>query len=221
MRKASLKQTIYEELKNKIVSCEIAPGERLTEDGLCELMNASRTPVRDAISRLEQEKLVTINSKKGILVNTVSLNNVNELFEARLRIEPYVVREYGNRIRDDVYANCIAELKEGKADRLVNYERDDAFHQMFIDASENRYLIMFYSTIKDQVMRYRVLSDMEDRMENSLQEHSEIALHCLRGNFDLASEAMKRHIENSKIAIINYVLQKNRDAKNIFSEKSR
>ena len=85
MRKASLKQTIYEELKNKIVSCEIAPGERLTEDGLCELMNASRTPVRDAISRLEQEKLVTIDNIQKTVAEYYKIKVADLLSKRRSR----------------------------------------------------------------------------------------------------------------------------------------
>ena len=131
---------VYEDLKRLIVSCEILPGAQLTEEALCERLKASRTPVRDAVSRLEQEQLLTIHPKKGIYVNTVSLANVCELFEARLRIEPYAVRYYGNRIGDDVYADYAAYFSVPHPKGLETYQRDDAFHQMFVDASHNRYL---------------------------------------------------------------------------------
>ena len=88
---------------------------------------------------------------------------------------------------------------------------------MFVDATGNRYLTMFYNTVKDQVMRYRVLSAMEGRLLDSSREHCEVAEQCLRGNWDRAAEAMREHIENSKIAILNYVMDQNRDAKNIFA----
>ena len=94
----SLKQLAYETLKRKIVSCEILPGSTLTEDMLCEMLNASRTPVRDAVSRLEQEHLVSIKPKKGIRVNRVSMNSIKELFEVRCLLEPAAVLKYGNRI---------------------------------------------------------------------------------------------------------------------------
>ena len=213
----SLKQIVYEDLKRQIVSCEILPGAQLTEEALCERLKASRTPVRDAVSRLEQEQLLTIHPKKGIFVNTVSLANVSELFEARLRIEPYAVRHYGNRIRDDVYAESIAYFSVPHPKGAEQYIKDDAFHQRFVEAPNNRYLTMFYSTVKDQVMRYRVLSAMEGRLLDSSREHCEVAEQCLRGNWDRAAEAMREHIENSKIAILNYVMDQNCDAKNIFA----
>lgn len=213
----SLKQSVYEDLKRRIVTCEIMPGAQLTEEALCDQFKASRTPVRDAVSRLEQEQLVTIHPKKGIFVNTVSLANVSELFEARLRIEPYAVRNYGNRIRDDVFVESISYFRKNHGKGPEQYLKDDAFHQMFVDATQNRYLVMFYNTVKDQVMRYRVLSAMESRLLDSDQEHCEVAEQCLRGNWARAAEAMRSHIENSKIAIMDYAMDQNRDAKNIFA----
>ena len=213
----SLKQIVYEDLKRLIVSCEILPGAQLTEEALCDRLKASRTPVRDAVSRLEQEQLLTIHPKKGIFVNTVSLANVSELFEARLRIEPYAVRYYGNRIDDSVYAECISWFSVPHGKGAAQYLQDDAFHQMFVDATHNRYLTMFYSTVKDQVMRYRVLSALDERLLETNREHCEVARQCLRGNWAEAAQAMRVHIENSKIAILNYAMKQNIDAKNIFS----
>ena len=213
----SLKQIVYEDLKHQIITCEILPGAQLTEEALCERLKASRTPVRDAVSRLEQEQLLTIHPKKGIFVNTVSLANVSELFEARLRIEPYAVEYFGNRIRDDIYAECITYFNAPHGRGEEQYVRDDAFHQMFVDATGNRYLIMFYNTVKDQVMRYRVLSALDNRLEDTDREHAEVAEQCLRGNWKRAAAAMRSHIENSKIAILDYVLNQNRDSRNIFA----
>ena len=213
----SLKQIVYEDLKRLIVTCEVMPGTHLTEEALCERLKASRTPVRDAVSRLEQEQLLTIHPKKGIFVNTVSLANVSELFEARLRIEPYAVRYYANRIGDDVFAELASYFKAPHPKGPELYQKDDEFHQLFVDATRNRYLTMFYSTVKDQVMRYRVLSAAEERLQQTSAEHREVALQCLRGNWDQAARAMREHIENSKIAILRYVMDQNRDAKNIFA----
>ena len=213
----SLKQIVYEDLKRQIITCEILPGTQITEEALCEQLKASRTPVRDAISRLEQEQLVTIHPKKGIFVNTVSLANVSELFEARLRIEPYAVEFYGNRIGDDVFAEFLSYFSGPHGRGTEQYMRDDVFHQVFVDATRNRYLIRFYSAVKNQVMRYRVLSALDERLAETDREHLEVVWQCLRGNWKRAAEAMRTHIENSKIAILDYVMKQNRDAKNIFA----
>ena len=215
----SLKQLAYETLKQKIVSCEILPGTLLTEDALCEELNASRTPVRDAISRLEQEHLVSIKPKKGIRVNRVSMNNIQELFDVRLVFEPFIVQHYGNRVRDEVYTRFIHAFRRTDCTREELFALDGDFHQMFVDASNNRYFQGIYETVKDQVARYRILSTADNRLTATQAEHLEISTRCLCGDWEKAAAAMRIHIENSKLAIINYVLETNRNARNVFLEE--
>ena len=215
---APLKQVAYETLKRKIITCEIMPGSLLTEDMLCEELNASRTPVRDAVSRLEQENLVSIKPKKGIKVNRVSMNSIRELFEVRRMLEPEVVLRYGNRIPDEEYAQYMRQFERQDLTAQEQFDLDHAFHQIFITASNNRYYKSVYAMIADQVHRYRILTSEEVRLEDTQQEHYEIAANCIRGEWDLASAAMLRHIENSKLAIVDYVMKTNRNARNVFEE---
>ena len=212
----SLKQVAYETLKHKIVSCEILPGSTLTEDMLCEMLSASRTPVRDAVSRLEQERLVSIMPKKGIRVNRVSMNSIKELLEVRCLLEPAAVLKYGNRIPDEVYARYTQMFRRTNLPTEELYRVDDEFHQMFITASNNRYFRSVYAMIADQVQRYRVLTANGPRDEIAQEEHYEIAASCIRGEWEQASQLMLRHIENAKLAIVNYVMDTNRNASNVF-----
>ena len=216
----SLKQVAYETLKQKIVSCEILPGSTLTEDMLCEMLNASRTPVRDAVSRLEQEHLVSIKPKKGIRVNRVSMNSIRELFEVRCLLEPAAVLEDGNRIPDEVYARYTQLFRRQNLPAEEYFRVDDEFHQMFITASDNRYFQSVYAMIADQVQRYRVLTANRPRDEIAQEEHYEIAASCIRGEWGTASRLMLEHIENSKLAIVQYVLDTNRNARNVFLEEN-
>ena len=216
----SLKQVAYETLKQKIVSCEILPGSTLTEDMLCEMLNASRTPVRDAISRLEQEHLVSIKPKKGIRVNRVSMNSIRELFEVRCLLEPAAVLKYCNRIPDEVYARYTQLFRRQNLPAEEYFRVDDEFHQMFITASNNRYFQSVYAMIADQVQRYRVLTANRPRDEIAQEEHYEIAASCIRGEWGTASRLMLEHIENSKLAIVQYVLDTNRNARNVFLEEN-
>ena len=214
----SLKQLAYETLKHRIITCEITPGSLLTEDMLCEELNASRTPVRDAVSRLEQEHLVSIRPKKGIKVNRVSMNSIRELFEIRRMLEPEVVLRYGNRIRDEEYARFIRQFERTDMADQELFVLDDSFHRLFIEASGNRYYNTVFEMIADQVYRYRVLTSGDSRLEVTQKEHFEIAANCIRGEWDRASAAMLNHIENSKLAIVDYVMKTNRNARNVFEE---
>ena len=84
-------------LKTKILNCEYRPNEFLNEQKLCaEMGNISRTPMRDALGRLEQEGLITILPKKGLMVSGITEEDVHSMFEMRLLVEPYALRTYGN-----------------------------------------------------------------------------------------------------------------------------
>ena len=95
--KPSLKLQAYQYLKTKILNCEYRPNEFLNEQKLCaEMGNISRTPMRDALGRLEQEGLITILPKKGLMVSGITEEDVHSMFEMRLLVEPYALRTYGN-----------------------------------------------------------------------------------------------------------------------------
>ena len=215
-KKVSLKQKLYDEIKRKIVFCEYPPGMQLHEDWLCQQYNVSRTPIRDAIGRLEQEGLVSIHSKRGLMINSVSLSSINELYETRMRIEPYAVRTYGCLLSDDVYVNYLNQFNNKTYDRDVLYALDDEFHRLFITASKNRYLNMVYNITADQTARYRVLSTDRERMMITQEEHHEIAAFCLRRDWDKASMAMRRHLEMARNSIIDYVVSENLNTHNLF-----
>ena len=95
--KLSLKLQAYQYLKTKILNCEYRPNEFLNEQKLCaEMGNISRTPMRDALGRLEQEGLITILPKKGLMVSGITEEDVHSMFEMRLLVEPYALRTYGS-----------------------------------------------------------------------------------------------------------------------------
>ena len=216
-KKTSLKHLIYDEIKRRIISCEYLPGMQLNEDLLCQQFGSSRTPVRDALSRLEQEGLVAIHAKRGVQITEVSISSVNELFEARMRIEPYAVRTYGSWQRDDAYARYMRQFSQTVVDKRAFYELDDTFHRSFILVSNNRYLSMIYNLTASQAARFRILSGAENRLEETQQEHYRIAAACLRRDWDTAADEMRAHLEMSKNAIISYALNQNFDTENIFT----
>ena len=98
MPKMNLKTQAYNTIRQKIVTCEYAPGTFLNEELLTTELGLSRTPVRDALSRLEQEGLIEIKPKKGIIVMPLSINTINMIFEVRQLYEPYILLNYGNAL---------------------------------------------------------------------------------------------------------------------------
>ena len=95
MPKINLKTLAYNTIRNKIVTCQYAPGTFLNEEQLTTELSLSRTPVRDALGRLEQEGLLEIRPKCGILVRPLTLNDIDMTFEVRMLYEPYILTHYG------------------------------------------------------------------------------------------------------------------------------
>ena len=216
-KKKSLKLQIYDEIKQRIIRCEYLPGQQLNEDLLCNQFGSSRTPVRDALSRLEQEGLVNIHAKRGVQITDVSISAVNELFEVRMRIEPYAVRTYGSRQSDEVYAAFMRRFSKSLGSKEDFYALDHEFHDSFIRNSDNRYLRMIHNMTADQSARFRILSDAEERLEKTQEEHYRIAACCLRRDWVGAANEMRSHLEMSKKAIISYALNQEFETENVFS----
>ena len=142
--KPSLKLQAYQYLKTKILNCEYRPNEFLNEQKLCaEMGNISRTPMRDALGRLEQEGLITILPKKGLMVSGITEEDVHSMFEMRLLVEPYALRNYGNLIPRQ-------ELEDYKElmhhpDRIDDFcKSDDDFHALLMSSLPNKYLRSAY-----------------------------------------------------------------------------
>lgn len=255
--KVTLKEHAYNCIKQKILNCEYQPGMFLSEDLLKNEMNMSRTPIRDAISRLEQENLVRILPKKGILVSGISIREIQSIYEARLLLEPYAVLHYGNRIPEQRYLEFLrlfagseqhtSEKNDGakpvkrtnnSADKGADkdadnstdigadkgsdkknraditehrrlYEADSLFHTMFVEASENIYLISMYDQIASQNRRLRILSGggINDRLIRTMEEHGKIIENCLAQDWESASEQMREHLLHSRKASFDVVLK--------------
>lgn len=202
----SRKQTAYEYIKEKILSCEYEPGAMMNEQVLCDELELSRTPVRDALSRLEQEGLVNILPKKGLMVSPLKLGDINHIYEVRLLLEPYALRRYGGKLDRDELRRMQRRMAEqaAAAERVSDqYELDDAFHMMIMRAMNNRYLMSAYEIIKNQNLRIRVLSgnEVENRLEDTFREHSAIIDACVREDWEGAAQAMIRHLENARAAV--------------------
>jgi len=207
-KKLPLKSQVFEQLKEKIVTCEYLPGAVLHEDMLCQQFNVSRTPIRDALGRLEQEGLVEIKSKKGFRISDISISAINSIYEMRSLIEPYAIENYARLLEDDVYADYV-RLFSRPSDSFSGrelFELDGRFHRQFFEVANNAYLQKFQMLIEDQNTRFRVLSARYGRLGDTQSEHLEIASRCLRRDWSGAAGAMRHHIEMSKDAILKYIL---------------
>ena len=210
--KKSLKQQAYDEIKRKIVTCEYAPNTLLNEELLREELHVSRTPIRDALSRLEQKGLITILPKKGIMVSSLSINDINMVFEVRMMYEPYALLHYGSRIPYSVLTHSYELLSDldAMSEDWAFFQADDAFHAAVVQAIGNRFLLQTYEWIQDQNLRFRAMTGQTSapRLEDTSKEHTRILEACLKKDWSEAASAMKDHLINSKNATFDLLFQK-------------
>lgn len=210
MKKESLKLQAYNMIKEKIISCEFAPGTLLNEEVLREDIGASRTPIRDALSRLEQEGLITIIPKKGIMVSGLSIADINMIFEVRLLLEPYTIRNYGATIPDETLMRFYNELSipHEAYSNLDFFAIDDEFHNAIVSAMPNRFLRGTYEQILTHNRRFRVMTGQVSgaRLNATMEEHLGIVKACLRKDWESAAEAMRAHLIASKNSTFDLLL---------------
>lgn len=205
MAKLSLKQIAYNSIKDKILKCEYMPNSFLNEDLLCEEFKVSRTPIRDALSRLEQENLIKILPKKGFFVAPLSIGEINLTFETRTLLETYAISNHCANLSSDTIDSLYENIKKAKEciannDQEELFRLDDEFHRIILDQCNNYYLIDTYSRVHNQNCRLRVLSGLHDdkRVYSTIDEHMEILSYLAKGDLDAAQDAMKEHLNNAK-----------------------
>lgn len=209
MRKETLKQQAYNIIKKKIITCEYPPNFLLNEEKLKDEIGASRTPIRDALSRLEQENLVRILPKKGIMVASLSIREINAIYEARMLVEPYAIEHYANKVEKERLEYFRKIFRDGKEIQERIYDVDDKLHIEFINAMDNEYFQTMYERIYYQNCRLRILSGVksEKRIEETLQEHLKIINACLEEQWQDAAEAMREHLVCSKRASFMTIIE--------------
>lgn len=200
-----LKNHTYCILKERLVNCIYPPGTLLNEAQLAADLGASRTPVREAISRLEMEGFVKIMPKKGIYVTDISLNDVLQIFQTRIEIEPIAVRLAAPHLpREELLAFC-GKFKGEAPDIQNGFRLDTAMHLFIIEHCGNRYIIDMMYRIFDENTRVIISSKQNQvQIHDARLEHLDILNSLLDKDTERAIALMQSHIENCRKAALDY-----------------
>lgn len=204
--KNSLKQIAYDTVKKKIMNCEYGPNEFLNEDTLCAELGMSRTPVRDALGRLEQDHLITILPKKGFIVAPLSISIVNNVFEGRILLEPHIIRNYCQELSKETLSHMqeiLVREYAGLEKKMPEiFEIDSAFHDCMISQCTNSYLQRLHTDLQNQNSRLRVISGRasRQRISQTYEEHFRIFQALEQHQAEKAAQLMVEHLLNSKEA---------------------
>lgn len=207
-----LRDVVFETLRDAIITQVLKPGERLMEIQLADEMGVSRTPVREAIRKLELEGLVVMVPRKGAYVAGVSMKDIHEVYEVRAALEMLAVTLAAERITDeelDALERQVLRESEAEADpdehALDNIIYiDSSFHDIIYQAAHNQRLVQFVNILQEQLQRFRAASlSRPGRSKTALDEHKQIVEALAERNGELASRLAKEHIENAENAMIS------------------
>ncbi|HEY8464740.1 MAG TPA: GntR family transcriptional regulator [Bacillota bacterium] len=211
-----LRELVFESLREAIISGQLSPGERLMEIQLAEEMGVSRTPVREAIRKLEREGLVVMVPRKGAYVAGLSIKDVTDVFEIRGALEGLAAELAAERITEEELENLerylvkiAADIEEGELSRVVQTDTD--FHTLLYQSSHNNHLSQIINNLREQIQRFRTTSlSYPGRMKTALEEHRKIVEAISIRDGQLARELAKEHIENAENSLMS-VYQKARN----------
>lgn len=208
-----LREMVYEELKMQILTGGIIPGTRMMEVELAEEMGVSRTPIREAIRKLEKEGLVTIEPRRGAYASRISTDDMVEILEVRQDLEGLAAELAATRMSDDQLADLrkIADnynkaVEAGDMDSMIRH--DTAFHRLIVDSCNNKILVHMVEQLQELVLRFRyIYYDNFKRAEHMPEEHRAIMEAISKKDENKAREAADVHIYRLKQLVIEEGVQ--------------
>lgn len=206
-----LRELVFEALREAIIQGRLHPGERLMEIQLAEELGVSRTPVREAIRKLELEGLVLMIPRKGAYVSEISMKDIADVFEIRRALEGLAARLAAERATEQEIERLeralvkIAEIAQAEdLDGAVALDTD--FHEELMAASHNPRLSQLVSNLREQIQRFRLTSlSHPGRVKLAVEEHRKIVDAIASHDADLAQNLAYEHIENAENSLMEVI----------------
>ena len=198
---ANLREQIYDILKNMIVHREIQPGEKINEEHIAKETGVSRTPIREALCRLENEKIIEMIPRRGAFVIRQTEATVREVLDIREVLEGLVTRLATIHMDEKILSRLIQCLEKIRSipdeDRnLMKYTQSDIrFHSILLEACRNNMLQNMMAMINThlQIIRLRTVV-LPGRAKKTVEEHYEILKAIETGDEDSAETMMRKHV---------------------------
>ena len=212
VKPAALTDWAYGTIKQAILNLDFAPGAQLRIDELAERLGISRTPIREALLRLESEGLVRIAPRVGFFVAEITRRDLIELFEIRQLLEGHAAKRAAAQLTDEDLAFVDRLLDQARAavaqgDLAGFQETEIAFHDFFVEHAQNRRLLALMASIRDLTYRQRVLSLASvENVRQSLVEHQRIAEALHQRDPELAGQRMAEHMTAARDRLLEFVV---------------
>ena len=210
-----LRDVVFNTLRQAILTGELKPGERLMEIHLADKLGVSRTPIREAIRKLELEGLVIMIPRRGAEVAQITEKNLKDVLEVRRALDALCAELACDRITNEeknkLKAACHAFEEATKTrDAKVIAQADVALHDIIVEATGNERLIQLIHNLSEQMYRYRFEYIKDERQhENLVQEHRIIYESIINNDKETAAKAAKLHIDNQEASILHQLREEN------------
>jgi DNA-binding GntR family transcriptional regulator len=198
LRRASGGQVVYGELKRRILTLDLPPGRRLFEPELSQQLQVSRTPLREALRLLLAEDLVEQLPTGGMVVRSLSSDEIYELYTVRAALEGLIAAEAAERMTDDSAASLTGLL--ARNERLVEFA-DDAmnaghdFHLEIAEIAAHNWATRLHQQVDGQMARYRAFTNQSQlRRSSALEEHRGILDALIKRDASEARRLAEAHV---------------------------
>ncbi|ANN62058.1 hypothetical protein A9174_34700 (plasmid) [Mesorhizobium loti NZP2037] len=200
--KRRLADEVYAQILSAITEGAIPPSERIVQEKLAADFQISRTPVREALLRLEQEGILITVGSGGFMVRQVADDEAREIYAARQAIEGHSARVLALEL-DAARLDRIRSVIEAQESRKITtageyYDANKAIHRSFVEQTGNRYLLEMFDSMWNRSVSFHIFTTTmsESYLKASLREHAKLLDAVRKGDADAAAQAMRSHIDD-------------------------
>ncbi len=206
-----LGEVVFEYLRNAILAGELKPGERLMEVTLAEQLGVSRTPVREAIRKLEKESFVIMIPRKGAYVADLTKKDIMEVLEIRKELEGFAAALAAERMalsEKEALGKVVERFNESliNMDKKSMIECDNEFHSLIFEATKNQRLINIIYDLHDQFQRFRLIYFNEFNNYKEIQaSHNRIFDAIIKKDAKGARSEAESHVESIRSLVNKWI----------------
>lgn len=217
-RKTSMADRVYEALKDDIFEFRLIPGDKFSEGDVGNRLNASRTPVREALYRLQREGYVEVMFRSGWKVTPFDFQQVEELYDLRITLERAAIHKICSQPEEPSVIRTLTTIwnPDHPSERAVGSTvraLDESFHCDLVAAAGNREMTRIHREITDRLRIIRRLDfTRDDRVDATYNEHATILDALRRGQADEAANKLANHIRTSQKAVRAITMERIREA---------
>ena len=208
-RSQSLRQQVYQAIKQIILKGDLASGERVVETQLAKQLQVSRTPIREAIGQLKREQLIVSKDNGGFRVATLSVEDAAQLYDCRIALEQLAVKDACEHITSkqlkqlEKYVLLAEKSQSNKSDPSKLLEIDYQFHHLITESSGNQWLLALLEQVFDKMALLRVQTTKHNPQVLEIRlEHREVYQAIALRDSDLAQATVKLHLMSSKARVV-------------------